>query len=120
MFVATHVLLAARTNVPELMMSPEEGKMFMDAAQNVLRHYSVETTQKTLDWIAFAGVAAQLYGTRAAAVMIRRKQERSDNRSTGNVRPFPRPVETVAPTADEMAAAIITAGGHEGISEDGF
>jgi hypothetical protein len=73
MFVGLHVLLAERTNVPQLAITEDEGKSFMSAAQNVMRHYSVETTQKTLDWIAFAGVSAGIYMPRLAAIGIERR-----------------------------------------------
>lgn len=68
-------MLAERMDIPELAVSEDEGKQFMQAAQNVMRHYSVETTQKTLDWIAFAGTSAGIYGTRVAAYNFRKKQE---------------------------------------------
>lgn len=71
MFVGVHAALAIRTNTPELMISDQEGKAFMSAAQNVLRHYSVETTQKTLDWIAFVGVTCSMYAPRALAIYVR-------------------------------------------------
>jgi hypothetical protein len=77
--VGIHALLAERTNTPELAMEMDEGKQFMTAAQNVMRHYSVETTQKTLDIIAFCGVTAQLYMPRIAAITIRKKTEGMQN-----------------------------------------
>lgn len=40
----------------------------MKAAQNVLRHYSVETTQKTMDWISFVGVTTMIYAPRIVAI----------------------------------------------------
>lgn len=73
MFVGLHVLLAAQTNTPELAISEGEAKDFMASAQNVMRHYSVETTQKTLDWIAFAGCAAGIYVPRVVAISVRRR-----------------------------------------------
>lgn len=73
MFVGLHALLANNLDTPELAISPDEGKQFMTAVQNVMRHYSVETTQKSLDWIALAGCAAGMYFPRVAAVSIRRK-----------------------------------------------
>lgn len=73
MFVGLHALLADRTNVPQIAITEDEGKQFMTAAQNVMRHYSVETTQKTLDWIAFAGVGAGIYMPRLAAIGIERR-----------------------------------------------
>lgn len=76
MFVGMHVLLAHRTNTPELAITEDEGKSFMGAAQNVLRHYSVQSTQKTLDWIAFAGCAMAIYAPRVVAIQVRKREER--------------------------------------------
>jgi hypothetical protein len=76
MFVGVHTALAMRTGNPELMVEPEEAKAFMKAAQNVMRHYDVKTTQKTLDWIAFAGCCGSIYGTRAFAIAARKAGER--------------------------------------------
>lgn len=94
MFVGLHALLADRTNVPQIAITEDEGARFMGAAQNVLRHYSVETTQKTLDWIAFAGVGAGIYMPRLAAIGIERR-----NRASVNERPAPssRPVPANGP-----------------------
>jgi len=77
MFVGIHAMLAIQTNNPELMISDAEGKSFMNAAQNVMRHYSVETTQKTLDWIAFLGIGVGIYGTRVVAISNRRAVEKT-------------------------------------------
>jgi len=73
MFVGLHVLLAERTETPELVISEDEGKEFMAAVQNVMRHYSVETTQKTLDWIALFGTTSGMYVPRIAAIGMRRR-----------------------------------------------
>lgn len=98
MFVGMHVLLSERIEVPEIAITQEEGEQFMKAAQNVMRHYSVETTQKTLDIIAFAGVSAQIYMPRMAAYGIRKRSERAPV-------PFRQPVpENVVPM-NIMAAA---------------
>lgn len=50
--------------------------MFMQRAQNVLRHYSVQTTQKTMDIMAFVGVAAFLYVPRVVALANKSKAPR--------------------------------------------
>jgi hypothetical protein len=76
MFVGVHAMLAMRTHTPELQMSEDEAKAFARATQNVMRHYDVQTTQKTLDWISFAGITAGIYGTRALAISERVKEER--------------------------------------------
>lgn len=81
MFVGIHTSLALMTKTPELALTPEEGADFMKAATKVLSHYPVQTTQKTLDWIAFFGVAGGIYGTRAFAIANRRAEERKDGRA---------------------------------------
>lgn len=73
MFVGLHVLLAERTETPEIAISEQEGKDFMQAVQNVMRHYSVETTQKTLDWVALMGCTSGMYVPRIAAISMRKK-----------------------------------------------
>lgn len=88
MFVGVHVMLAEMTKTPELALSMEEGDAFMTSAQNVMRHYSVETTQKTLDWIAFGGVAVgQIYGPRLVALAMRKREESKAERSGKVIRP---------------------------------
>lgn len=84
MFVGVHVMLAMQTQTPELAISDDEGKAFLGAAQNVARHYSVETTQKTLDWIAFVGVSVSMYGTRSVAIMTRHRAERANKSGSGS------------------------------------
>jgi hypothetical protein len=77
MFVGLHAMLAMQTRTPELMITEQEGRDFTRAAQNVMRHYSVQTTQKTLDWIALGGVTVGMYGTRVYAISARRAGERA-------------------------------------------
>lgn len=91
LFVGAHVLLADRTGVPELAITEDEGQQFMQRAQAVLRHYSVQTTQKAMDWIAFAGVAGMIYIPRVVALANRPSQRQ----------PGPAPMQHhVGPAAD--------------------
>ena len=83
MFVGVHAMLAMNTGIPEFELSPDEGVAFTQAAQNVMRHYSVETTQKTLDWIAFMGTVGGIYGPRIVAYGVRRQHEKQQQRMTG-------------------------------------
>jgi hypothetical protein len=76
MFVGLHVMLAQLTKTEELAISMDEGEAFMKAASNVMRHYSVQTTQKTLDWIAFGGCTIQIYGLRIVAISVNRQVAR--------------------------------------------
>lgn len=51
--------------------------MFLDSAKNVMRHYSVETTQKTLDMVAMIGTVGTIYGPRIVAINIRKAGEKA-------------------------------------------
>jgi hypothetical protein len=68
MFVGIHLLLAKNLGIDELAIEPDEGKQIMTAAQNVMKHYDVQTTQKTLDWIALFFAVGTVYGTRAIVI----------------------------------------------------
>jgi hypothetical protein len=113
MFVGIHTMLAMQTKTPELMISEQEGKDFMKAAQNVMKHYSVQSTQKTLDWVAFLGVAGGIYGTRIFAVSVRKSAERAaDTAERGQVlqwpvTPKPRPTPERAEPAEAAAAPYV-------------
>lgn len=115
LLVGVHAMLALQTKCPELELSDFEGKEFAKAAQNVMRHYSVQTTQKTIDWIALIGVSAGIYGTRALAVSKRVREERQGGAPRGDVvnhpmrfrsriRPNAAPVDEAAPSADEPSS----------------
>lgn len=69
-------MLAQATHTPELELTEDEAKEFLTQAQRVARHYSVETSQKTLDWITFIGAGAAMYGSRAIAIRNRHRDER--------------------------------------------
>jgi len=89
MFVACHAMLATFTGVPEIAITDDDGKNFTRAAQNALRHYSVQTTQKTLDLIAFAGVSASIYFPRLVAYRLRLAAEAGPKPREENVVTFP-------------------------------
>lgn len=77
-FVGIHVQLAQATQVPEFVIEQEEGDEFLKRAQAMMSHYSVETTQKTIDWLAFIGVGSMIYGTRFIAYNARVSRERKE------------------------------------------
>ena len=118
-------MLAMQLQTPELAISEDEGKEFTIRAQNVMRHYSVETTQKTLDWLAFGGTTVGIYGTRLAAITVRRRQERAEHgRQPGTVVNHPlrfRRTDQPAPQSDDVAAAAQAFGPsvHAGPDDDG-
>jgi hypothetical protein len=94
LLVGMTTMLAMRTGHEELAVTSDEAGEFLKAAQNVARHYSVETTQRTLDWIAFVGVSAQVFGTRAVAVMVKSRRESS-----------PAPVRAAPPATNGLNGA---------------
>lgn len=83
-------MLAIRTGIEEFQVGEDEMAAFLGAAQKVARHYSVETTQKTLDWVAFVGISGQVFGTRAVAISVKARIAKSP-RGPSNVHPFPQP-----------------------------
>ena len=88
MLVGLHVMLADLTRSPEIAITDDEGAAFMKSAQNVMRHYSVTTTQKTLDWIAFAGCTVGIYGPRIVAIATR--PDKSDGKKVVQLREVPK------------------------------
>lgn len=58
----------------------------MKACANVARHYSAQTTQRTMDWAALIGAVGTVYGPRALIVMQqRRAQETRQQRPIGPI-----------------------------------
>lgn len=66
------------TGIPEIVIDQSEADSIAKAANNVARHYNVETTQKTLDWVSLFGALGMVYGTRFGAFMLRKRQEKME------------------------------------------
>jgi len=75
-----HAGLSALSKCPELAISEPESRQLAEAAGKVMRHYPIETTQKTLDWAGFGLLAGTIYGTRFVAIGMRRDRERREAR----------------------------------------
>jgi len=117
--------LAEATQTPELVINDDEGKQFLGSAQDVLKHYSVETTQKTIDWIAFIGAFGMIYGTRAIAINQRHKREAEarGGRRGEVIRPlrFRSQQRTAeAPAGEDHAASLIIEPQIDGDGEPGL
>ena len=82
-------MFAMQARAPEFELGEDEAKYFLRSAQNVLRHYSVETTQKTIDIVTLCGVSMQVFGTRVVAYSVRRRQEAGGRRGPAEVVNFP-------------------------------
>lgn len=113
MLAGTMALLAWRTDTPELQITADEEKVFLMRVQNVLRHYSVKTTQKAMDAAALAGCTINLAAPRAFAIHQRLKAERqgqADDRGQvlrWPVTPRARPEEAPGGQAAEAPAPYV-------------
>jgi hypothetical protein len=74
--LAAHSVLATLTTVRELELTEEEARKLADASKEVLRHYPLGLSDKTLAWVNLSLVGANVYGPRAMAWGIRRAGER--------------------------------------------
>jgi hypothetical protein len=68
-----HVQLARVADTPEIAMTEPDARTLMQSAQNVLRHYSIQSTQKAVDWITFGSVVTFMYTPRVLAYAQRRR-----------------------------------------------
>lgn len=125
MIVGLSTMLALRTGFAQIEAGEDEVKQWLRAAQKVARHYSVKTTQKALDWIAFSGISAQVWGTRAVAVVVeannRREGEAPPRRGPAEIRHLrPVPAAPAAPTAEASPPSVPPAPGIElGVEPEG-
>lgn len=87
-----HAMLAMITKTQEFMLNADESVMLAQAMANVSRHYDVQVAEKTLDWTQLIMVAGTVYGSRLAAMKLRKQMERA-NRETNAPK---------APTAEEI------------------
>ena len=69
--------MARLTECPEIAITPDDGKAFLSAVQNVARHYPITATQKTLDWAALIITTGLIYTPRVIAIQQRRDRERN-------------------------------------------
>lgn len=108
--------LARLADCPALAMSQEESKALAGAAQNVLRHYSIEASQKAIDHLTLLGIIGFLYVPRGIALAQSRRAHRQPpappQYSTGQVfqfhppqppnRPPPPPPQPQPPNGPEF------------------
>lgn len=68
-------MLAAVCKEPGLALNKDEAGSLAQAVANVQRHYpGFETTQLTVDWGNLAMCLIMVYGTRAAAMTMKKKK----------------------------------------------
>ena len=87
MLIGISTMLAIRTGMEEFQVGEDEMSAWLGSAQKVARHYSIETTQRTLDWIAFVGISGQVFGTRAVAIAMKARQQQKPSAEVRELRP---------------------------------
>ena len=92
--------LARLTDCPEIAMSPDEARTFLQSWQNYLRHFSIGATQRTIDLVTAVSVTGFMYVPRAVAVSRRRHAPQQQPRQPG-----PAQVFTFVPNSTRGAAA---------------
>lgn len=73
--VGMHMIAAKLLNAPELMIGPDEAKNLAKAIQNIMKHYSINVSPKTIAMMQFMGVAAAIYAPRAIMIANRKGHE---------------------------------------------
>ena len=68
-------MLAMLLNTPELAIEEAEAKRMETALKRVTKQYELPISQKHIDLIYFATTIGEVYGTRAVAIMARKRAE---------------------------------------------
>lgn len=95
-------MLAQQTGIAEYQLNPDELDNWRISAENLARHYEIQTTQKTMDWASFIGASAFVFGTRAIAISNAYGERAKSKRSTRSAQ-----VHTLRPVPPEAAAEIV-------------
>ena len=74
--LVAHATMASLVNIREIELSEDEAKKLSEASKEVLKHYPVGLSDKTLAWVNLAVIAGGIYGTRAWAYSVRKQSER--------------------------------------------
>lgn len=74
--LVAHATLAALVNIREFELSEDEAGKLSEASKEVLKHYPLGVSEKTLAWVNLAIVGGGIYGTRFMAYNIRKAAER--------------------------------------------
>lgn len=101
--LSAHEMLAGMTQIEELEIDKEEAGKLSLAIANVGRHYNMAMSAKALDWTALFMTLGAVYGTRIAAIRIRRTMAKDTAKTA------PRPASTtpsnVTPITPKPSAA---------------
>jgi hypothetical protein len=106
LLVGIFAMLSMQTQAPEWEIAKPEIDDFLLHVKNYSRHFSVKTTQKSLDLalLTFSGVT--VFGTRGIATVNRLRREREgEKRPSATVSPLravPQPVANIQPDLSQI------------------
>lgn len=72
------------TGIPEIACTEDDAKGLAQAWQNVARHYAMESTQKSFDWLMAGMMTSGFIGIRYFAYKDRRAAEEQAKRGPRN------------------------------------
>lgn len=75
MFVSIHAILATSAKMPEAAIGPDESHMIIEAFANVMDQYKIKLDGKTGAAAVLIYSLGLVYGPRAVAVVIRKRNE---------------------------------------------
>jgi hypothetical protein len=109
LFAGLHVQLAMLTECPGIAMTEADAKAYLNAWQNVLRHYSLEATQKAIDIFTLSSLTLVIYTPRLA-LGIKRYREGAPRQREAEYRSGPARIFQFGPSP--VTAASVTPNTH--------
>lgn len=94
-----HLIAAKLLRAPELIIGPDEAKNLAKAVQNLMKHYSINVSPKTVALMQLAGVAAAVYAPRAIMIANRKGKEAQHKKQAQN------PMSGFTPSPDPVPGA---------------
>lgn len=76
MLLVVHATLAQLSGIKELELDDDEARKLSEASKEVLKHYPLGVSEKTLAWVNLTVVAGGIYGIRFMAWNVRKSAEK--------------------------------------------
>lgn len=75
LLISLHMMAAAATKTPELMLDNQEAAMMASAINAVQNHYDFNVSAEVTIWVNLISASAAVYGPRAVVIYSRKKKE---------------------------------------------
>lgn len=117
LLIGFHALAAIK--IPEMELSDAEAKQLQERLEAVARWHSIAATQKAIDYAGLLGVVGYVYGTRIAAISVRKKRERG-NIPVRQVRPNQPSAGTNAAAPPSQTNIVLPSQFGSSVTDDGI